>query len=90
MANAGPDWGAPPDGHLWATRWPGPESVVYGHVVHDLAHPRLDEPRPGVFCYGIDTGCCFGGHLTALILPERQFVQVPARAAYMRFTPGDD
>jgi bis(5'-nucleosyl)-tetraphosphatase (symmetrical) len=66
----------------WATRWQGPESVVYGHDVHDLEHPRVDHPREGVSCYGIDTGCCFGGRLTALVLPTREFVQVVARRPY--------
>jgi protein phosphatase len=30
----------------------------------------------------LDTGCCFGGRLTALRYPERVFVSVPARMAY--------
>jgi hypothetical protein len=72
----------PPGAALWSTRWPGPESVVYGHVVHDLATPRRDEPAPGVLCLGIDTGCCFGGRLTALVLPSQEIVQVQARQAY--------
>lgn len=66
----------------WPVRWRGPQSVVYGHMVWDLAAPRIDQPAPGVHCYGIDTGCCFGGHLTALVLPERRLVQVRARATY--------
>jgi hypothetical protein len=72
-----------PDGvEPWAARWSGPQSVVYGHMVHDLTTPRIDRPADDVWCYGIDTGCCFGGHLTALILPERRLVQVPAERAY--------
>lgn len=74
----------------WATRWPGPQSVVYGHVVHDLERPRLDQPRPGVRCWGIDTGCCFGGHLTALVLPDEEIVQVRARRAYAERTTSED
>lgn len=66
----------------WATRWQGPESVVYGHDVHDLEHPRIDHPVDSVSCYGIDTGCCFGGRLTALMLPSREIVQVQAKRAY--------
>jgi bis(5'-nucleosyl)-tetraphosphatase (symmetrical) len=66
----------------WATRWDGPESVVYGHDVHDLEHPRIDHPSDSVSCYGIDTGCCFGGRLTALLLPSREIVQVHAKRAY--------
>jgi protein phosphatase len=30
----------------------------------------------------LDTGCVFGGHLTALRWPERAFVQIPAARAY--------
>jgi protein phosphatase len=30
----------------------------------------------------VDTGCCFGGKLTALRWPEREIVSVPAREAY--------
>ncbi len=66
----------------WASRWQGPESVVYGHDVHDLEDPRIDHPAEGVSCYGIDTGCCFGGRLTALLLPSREIVQVSAKRAY--------
>ncbi len=66
----------------WATRWQGPESVVYGHDVHDLERPRIDHPVDSVSCYGIDTGCCFGGRLTALLLPSCEIVQVKARRPY--------
>lgn len=50
-----------PEGAVyWARRWRGPESVVYGHIVHDL-------PMWEGLTFGIDTGCCFGGRLTAAI-----------------------
>lgn len=68
----------------WATRWPGPESVIYGHDVHGLDEPRVDEPAPGVRCVGLDTGCCYGGRLSALVLPTEEIVSVEARAAYAR------
>ena len=55
----------------WARNYSGPATVVHGHV----AEPDVRE-RNTVLC--IDTGCCFGGHLTALTWPERQLVQVPA------------
>ena len=63
----------------WAEAWTGPDSVVYGHFPHDLGAPRRDEPRPGVACVGIDTGCVYGGALTALVLPAGEIVQVPSR-----------
>jgi bis(5'-nucleosyl)-tetraphosphatase (symmetrical) len=66
----------------WARAWTGPSSVVYGHRVHSFAEPHWDEPAPGIACVGIDTGCCYGGRLTALVLPSREVVQVKARAVY--------
>lgn len=68
--------------HFWTEFWKGPESVVYGHNVHSFENPQIEEVAPGVTCYGIDTGCCFGGKLTALILETKQVVQIPARKTY--------
>ena len=68
--------------HFWTDDWYGPESVVYGHNVHSYEEPRIVEVTPGVFCYGIDTGCCFGGKLTAMIMETKEFVQVQAKKTY--------
>jgi protein phosphatase len=59
----------------WAADYRGKASVVYGHT---------PVPRPEWFnnTICIDTGCVFGGKLTALRWPERQFVSVDARATY--------
>ena len=66
----------------WAELWEGPLSVVYGHAVHSLSEPRVDRSASGMSCWGLDTGCCFGGHLTALELPSLRVHRVPARARY--------
>lgn len=66
----------------WAELWTGPQNVVYGHAVYDLDEPTIDNPAPGVWCFGIDTGCCFGGHLTAMCLETKEFVQVKAKKEY--------
>jgi len=50
-------------------------TVVYGHQPYN-------EPRVINNTYGIDTGCAFGGHLTALKYPEMEFVQFKALEVY--------
>ncbi len=53
----------------------GKTAVVYGHT--PVAEP---EWLNNTVC--IDTGCVFGGKLTALRWPERELVSVPARQAH--------
>lgn len=69
---------------FWTEFWQGPKSVVYGHNVYSYDDPLIEEVAPGVYCYGIDTGCCFGGRLTALIWETKEIVQVQAKQAYYK------
>ena len=41
-------------------------------------------PNGSITPSDIDTGCVFGGRLTALRYPEREFVSVPAKQTYWR------
>lgn len=74
----------------WAEAWTGPESVVYGHFPQRLDRPKRDEPAAGVVCLGIDTGCVYGGRLTALALPAGEIVQVPSRVRLACATDAED
>jgi protein phosphatase len=59
----------------WAQDYRGRAAVVYGHT-----------PVPGAAWLNnticLDTGCVFGGRLTALRYPERELVSVPAARVY--------
>ncbi|WP_237225490.1 polynucleotide kinase-phosphatase [Rubinisphaera sp. JC750] len=59
----------------WAGEYRGSAAVVYGHT-------PVPEPEWLNNTVCIDTGCVFGGKLTALRYPEREFVSVPALATY--------
>lgn len=80
----GPNLSAPEGTTYWAESWKGPESIVYGHCVHDLKAVRYDH-HGDAHCVGIDTGCCFGGHLTALFMKDfmtYRFEQVQVKAKH--------
>jgi protein phosphatase len=59
----------------WAADYRGRAMVVYGHT-------PVAEPQWLNRTVNIDTGCVFGGKLTALRYPEKEFVSIPARKTY--------
>jgi protein phosphatase len=71
----------------WAGEYRGNAAVVYGHT----PVPEADWLNRTI---NIDTGCVFGGKLTALRWPEREVVSVPAKQTYAEpakpFRPGGE
>lgn len=59
----------------WAAEYRGKALVVYGHT-------PVPEPEWLNRTINIDTGCVFGGKLTALRYPEKEQVSVAAARAY--------
>ena len=79
------EWGLPVRAD-WAAGYRGKATVVYGHT-------PVTEPTWLNRTINVDTGCVFGGRLTALRYPENELVSVPAARVYyepVRPLGGDD
>jgi hypothetical protein len=80
-------WSDEPDaGALWGETYAGPPHVVFGHNARQ-------EPQLHRWATGLDTGCVYGGALTAMVLDagepvprgdaaRAKLVSVPARKKY--------
>jgi diadenosine tetraphosphatase ApaH/serine/threonine PP2A family protein phosphatase len=82
-----PGFRQPPGSVPWTDVYDRPEHIVYGHHVHSMTEPFVVEHSGAGTCYGIDTGCVFGGRLTAAIFHDTrpgvpEFVQVDAAREY--------
>ncbi|HLV20844.1 MAG TPA: hypothetical protein VKZ49_08175, partial [Polyangiaceae bacterium] len=73
---------------LWGARYTGPPHLVFGHNAREgvQLHP---------WATGLDSGCVYGGALTAMVLEaaepvppaaerQRVLVSVPARRVYFQ------
>lgn len=62
---------------LWSAVWNGDRTVLYGHT--PLKEPRFDQKA-----IGLDTGCVYGGKLTAAIFDDGKWetMSVQARRKY--------
>ena len=63
------------DGTPWYEAYEGPATVLFGH----WPSPK---PRLARHAIGLDTGCVYGGKLTAYVLESGEFVSVPAAENY--------
>ncbi len=65
------------DGTYWTDVYDGEKPIVFGHhVVGDEVKVWNDR------VFGIDTGACHGGRLTAVVLPEFRIVQIDVARDY--------
>ncbi len=64
-------------GTPWYNAYDGDKIVLFGHW-------PSREPRRGKRAIGLDTGCVYGGALTAYVVETGEFVSVKARRAYCK------
>ena len=70
--------GADPPGRRglpWYRVYRGPQTILFGHW-------PAKRPRRAPYAIGLDTGCVYGGNLTAFVIETGELVSVPARAKY--------
>jgi hypothetical protein len=58
---------------LWGSRYAGPPHIVFGHNA-------APEPQMHAWATGLDTGCVYGGRLTAMILADGEEIPIDPRA----------
>lgn len=84
-----------PETTHWSEYWQGPEQVIYGHTAYD-GEVHISK---NAMAMGIDTGCVYGGKLTAAVAytdsqgnKEIDLYQVDAKKAYWDYSkyPKDD
>ena len=63
------------EGTPWYEVYEGPAIALFGHW-------PSPEPRLGNYAIGLDTGCVYGGQLTAYTIEIREFSSEPATRAY--------
>lgn len=61
------------DDVLWAEKWRGDRFVLYGHT-------PLREPKRDKQALGLDTGCVYGGALTAAVWTDGEWETVSVKA----------
>lgn len=65
------------DNPAWHELYSGEKTVIYGHWAQQGLHRNKKT-------IGIDSGCVYGGFLSAYIYEADEIVSVPAREAYMK------
>lgn len=64
----------------WYEAYPGPDLVLFGHTPSPI--PRARHARGRLVALGLDTGCVYGGSLTAYRLEDGEIEVVDAQRDY--------
>lgn len=58
----------------WSFFYSGDKEIICGHNVFSMEKPYVENN-----CFAIDTGCVFGGFLTAICLETKEIIQVKSK-----------
>ena len=64
----------------WYESYAGPNLVIFGHTPSSV--PRIRREKGQMVALGVDTGCVYGGQLTAYCPERDEFQHVPAKTRY--------
>ena len=70
-----------PGAPYWYEIYEGPNLVLFGHTPSEV--PRTRHAGGHLVALGLDTGCVYGGRLSAWCLEEEELVQVEASRAWV-------
>lgn len=84
-----PGYQRPENSVYWTAVYRGNANIVFGHNVVDLQRPVAIRCATGAMAYGIDTGVCFGGNLTAMVIDNvtgnHNYVHIKAQKSYSEY-----
>lgn len=64
----------------WTEKWSQPYNLIFGHHRHN--HPTKYINKNNI-CIALDTGCVFGGALTAYNVERDEYIQIKANKKYI-------
>lgn len=87
--NLGPNFSKPPNSIHWTEAYDGHVDIIYGHDVRSFTDPVVEYNARGARMIGLDTGSCFGGCLSCIILtpedPAGIYKSVKAKKCWMKY-----
>lgn len=85
----GPDLKKPANSIHWTEVYDEHVDIIYGHDVRSFDLPIVEYNARGARMIGLDTGSCFGGSLSAIVLspenPQGSFESVKAKKCWVKY-----